>query len=133
MFEPKEKYFKDREIAKMTDIEYAEYEDSKKRFNDYRNTVKTAEKKGEKKGIIKGLIEGEAKGEKKKAVESAKEMLADGVSIEKIMKYTGLTIDEIKSLKIFWDGVSNMGSNIQTSDCVGITDAIHLNNLKGVH
>ena len=96
------KIFKVAEIAKMTKKEYDEYEHSKKRYNDYNNTLNTAEKKGIIKGKAEGLAEGKAKGiiegEKKKAKESAKEMLADGVSIDRISKYTGLTIAEIKDL-----------------------------------
>jgi predicted transposase/invertase (TIGR01784 family) len=37
-------------------------------------------------------------GEEKKAKDTAKRMLEDGVSIENIAKYTGLTEKEIKSL-----------------------------------
>ena len=92
------KIFKVAEIAKMTPAEHAEYEDSKKRFNDYNNTVNTAKEQGEAKGRAEGKAEGLAEGEKKKAIESAKEMLSDGVPIEKIAKYTGLSTDEIKAL-----------------------------------
>ena len=41
----------------------------------------------------------EEKGEKRKAIERAKEMLKDGEPIEKIMKYSKLTEDEIRELK----------------------------------
>lgn len=41
----------------------------------------------------------EEKGEKRKAIEIAKEMLKDGEPIEKIMKYSKLTEDEIRELK----------------------------------
>ena len=41
----------------------------------------------------------EEKDERKKAIEIAKEMLNDGEPIEKIIKYSKLTKDEIEKLK----------------------------------
>lgn len=49
----------------------------------------------EQKGLEKGLQEGE----KNKAIEVAKEMLKDGEPIEKILKYSKLTEEEIHRLK----------------------------------
>ena len=51
-------------------------------------------KEGEKKGKLEGLKEGE----KKRTIEIASEMLKDNESIEKIMKYTGLTEKEISAI-----------------------------------
>jgi predicted transposase/invertase (TIGR01784 family) len=45
---------------------------------------------GEKKGLKEGV--------KKAKLEIAKRMLEDGFSIESIVKYTGLTEDEVKAL-----------------------------------
>ncbi len=45
-----------------------------------------------------GLAEGLEKGEHKKAIETAKNLLAIGLSIDQISKATGLSIDEIKLL-----------------------------------
>ena len=92
MIEEKEKY-----INPFTDFGF------KKLFgtevnNDYNNTINTAKEIAMAEGLEKGKAEGLTEGEKKKAIESAKEMLADGISIEKIAKYTGLTIAEIKTL-----------------------------------
>jgi predicted nucleotidyltransferase len=44
-------------------------------------------------------IEGEKKGEKRAKLETAKRMLNDGLPIESIAKYTGLTEKEIKEKK----------------------------------
>jgi predicted transposase/invertase (TIGR01784 family) len=41
---------------------------------------------------------GEKRGEIKKAFDIARNMIADGELIEKIMRYTGLTRDEVESL-----------------------------------
>ncbi len=53
---------------------------------------------GMKEGIKEGRREGRREGEKNKAIEMAKEMLADGEKIEKIMKYTKLTKEEIEEI-----------------------------------
>lgn len=42
---------------------------------------------------------GEIKGAKEKSIEIAKEMLKERMSIDKIMKFTGLTKEEIEKLK----------------------------------
>jgi predicted transposase/invertase (TIGR01784 family) len=44
---------------------------------------------------LEGEARGEARGEHKKAVETALKMLTDGISVEKICIYTGLTPEEI--------------------------------------
>ena len=49
----------------------------------------------EQKGIAKGKSEGKAEGEKKKSLEIAKKMLEEKISIETIIKVTGLTKEEI--------------------------------------
>ena len=45
-----------------------------------------------------GEKKGEKKGVKKEKFETAKRMLNDGLPIETIVKYTGLTEDEVKAL-----------------------------------
>ena len=49
-------------------------------------------------GRAKGRAEGRAEGEKQKAIETARMMKADGESIDKIMRYTGLSESEINNL-----------------------------------
>ncbi len=51
---------------------------------------RTAEKRGEKRG--------EKIGERKEKFETARRMLSDDMPIERIIKYTGLTEEEIKGL-----------------------------------
>ena len=45
-----------------------------------------------------GLSEGIAKGEHKKALETAKELIKEGISLQTIVKCTGLPENEIKNL-----------------------------------
>ena len=49
-------------------------------------------------GKEEGLAEGWAKGEHNARIENAKKMLADGLSIDIVAKYTGLSIEEVKTL-----------------------------------
>jgi len=85
----------------MIDVKekYTEYEQSKKRFNDYNNTVEFAEKKGEMKGEKKGLAKGIEKGKSEEKIATAKNLLSMGLlSLEQIAQATGLTLNEIKAL-----------------------------------
>lgn len=67
------------------------YEESLKVFRDLGNVINTAEKKGLQEGIRKGREE-----EKLEVARSAKDM---GMSVEQIMKLTGLSAEEIESLE----------------------------------
>ena len=74
--------FAEAEIAKFTRAELREYEDSLKAYRDIKNSLNSAEEKGE----------------RKKAIEIAKNLLEMGMSIENIMKATGLSQKEIDML-----------------------------------
>ena len=58
-----------------------------------------AERRGKKEGYSAGLSDGISQGAQQKAIETAKNMLTFGDSIEKISQVTGLSIDYIKTLK----------------------------------
>lgn len=92
------KLFEAAEVAKFTKAEYDSYEESLKVYRDWINTINTAEQKGEKKGFKKGEKIGIEKGEKKKAMEMARLMKADNEPIDKIIRYTNLSEEEINSL-----------------------------------
>jgi predicted transposase/invertase (TIGR01784 family) len=77
------KLFETAEIAKFSQQEYQEYEDSLKYYRDIKNSLDTAREEGK--------IEGKT--------ETAKTGLKEGLSIEMIMKLTGLTKDAIEKLK----------------------------------
>ena len=71
-------------ITRFTPIELREYEDSLKAYRDIKNSLDTAEAKGRKEGInIANLA-------------IAKRMLSDGMDMELVLKYTGLTEEQIK-------------------------------------
>lgn len=71
-------------ITRFTPIELREYEDSLKAYRDIKNSLDTAEAKGREEGInIANLA-------------IAKRMLSDGMGMELVLKYTGLTEKQIK-------------------------------------
>ena len=84
-----------------------EYEASKMAYRDIKNSIDTAKQeglaegmeKGMEKGMELGMEKGMAKGMNQKALDIAKNMLADGVDINLIMKYSGLTQEQIEKLK----------------------------------
>jgi predicted transposase/invertase (TIGR01784 family) len=51
-------------------------------------------------GEIKGRREGKIEGKLEGKIEDAKNMLADSLPLDRIARYTGLTIERIKSLRI---------------------------------
>ena len=55
-------------------------------------------KKGRLEGIKEGRKEGMEKGEQKKQIEIARKMREDGISIDTIIKYTGLQSSDIENL-----------------------------------
>ena len=103
-----DKLFAEAEIAKFTKKELREYEDSLKAYRDIKNSLDTAREQGFEKGHEKGraegraegLAEGLAEGRDERSIEIAREMLADGESIEKIMRYTGLTETQIREIEL---------------------------------
>ena len=84
-----------------------EYEASKMAYRDIKNSIDTAKQeglaegmeKGIEKGMELGMEKGMAKGMNQKALDIARNMLADGVDINLIMKYSGLTQEQIEKLK----------------------------------
>jgi predicted transposase/invertase (TIGR01784 family) len=93
-----EKLFAAAEIAKYSKEDRESYEESLKYYRDLKNVVDTAYDEGEIKGEIKGIIKGKIEGKIERNYEVAKEMKADGVSFEKIARYTGLSETEIENL-----------------------------------
>ena len=73
------KLFAAAEIAKFTPEEASAYEDSLKVYRDLKNSIDTAREEGK--------------------IEVALNMLLDGLTIESIIKYTGLTPEQIETLR----------------------------------
>ena len=69
---------------------------------DYRNGIKYARldalEEGRKEGEKRGREESRAEGREEKALETARNMLADGLMPEKIAQYTGLPLADVEQL-----------------------------------
>ena len=95
----------------MKQVEEWEYEASKMAYRDIKNSIDTAKQEGKQEGLAEGMekgmekgieigkAEGMEKGMNQKALDIARNMLADGVDINLIMKYSGLTQEQIEILK----------------------------------
>lgn len=83
------------EIGNFNREEMAEYENSLKHYRDNKNVVDTAIIKGRAEGRAEGIIEGEHK----KAIEMARNALAEGLPPSIIAKLTGLSEEEITALQ----------------------------------
>lgn len=81
-----EQAFKTAEIAQFTPTEYQAYEDSLKYYRDMKNSLDTARE------------EGREEGREQEKTTIAKDMKADGLPIDTIVKYTGLSKDDIEKL-----------------------------------
>ena len=82
--------FEKSEIAKYSAKERNEYEASLKTYRDYNNTLDTAFEDGMLEGALRGKLEGK--------LEMAKSLKENGVSMEIIIKTTGLSRKEIDKL-----------------------------------
>ena len=80
------KLFEAAEIARLAPEEKARYEESLKYYRDLKNVVDTS------------FEEGREEGREEQRTEIARQMKAAGESIEKIMRYTGLSKKDIEKL-----------------------------------
>ena len=82
------------EFANMTDRQLERYLARMMPQWDYENAMDYAKEKGK----AEGKAEGEAKGEAKRSAETARLMLADHKPMDEIVKYSGLTEEQIRAL-----------------------------------
>jgi predicted transposase/invertase (TIGR01784 family) len=96
-----EKLFNLAEIASYGKVELSNYQNSLKVHNDLVNSLDFAEEKGIEKGIVIGEIREREKNkekQRKRNLDLAKTLKDEGTRIEIIVKATGLTEEQIKSL-----------------------------------
>ena len=67
-------------------------------YRDIKNSLDTAKAEGRAEGLVEGRAEGRAEGRSETLVEVVKNLLSIGTPIDSIMKATGMTEEEIKSL-----------------------------------
>ena len=89
-----ERFFNAAEIARLPKEQQQSYRNRIMSENDWKNAVNFAKKEG----LQEGREEGREEGRKIKSKEIAKNLLADGVSVEQVSKWTGLSESEITSL-----------------------------------
>ena len=65
---------------------------------DYDTDIAVQRQEAYEDGMEQGISQGFSQGSQQKAIETAKNMLKDNLDIQTILKYTGLSIEEIKSL-----------------------------------
>ena len=85
-----QKVFETAEIAKFSPDDKEKYEESLKYYRDLKNVVDTSYEEGK--------AEGKAEGKEERNIEIARQMKSDGESLEKIMRYTGLSAREIENI-----------------------------------
>ena len=89
-----QKLFDQAEIARYSESERRQYEESKKIFWDNYSTLKTAEEKGLKKGLQKGM----QKGIEKEKKETVRRLQAMGLTLEQIAQGVGMDVEEVRKL-----------------------------------
>jgi len=89
-----QKVFETAEIAKFSPADKVKYEESLKYYRDLKNVVDTSYEEGKAEGIAEGEIKGKIEGK----IEIARQMKLDGESIDKIIRYTGLSAQDIENI-----------------------------------
>ena len=90
------------DVASMTKKEREQYDTH---LRQYRDTIAVLEGQyqegmadGMEKGMQKGMQKGMEKGRRDTSISNARNMLADGLPVEKVAQYTGLAIEDVRSL-----------------------------------
>ena len=82
--------FEEAEIAKFSQQELREYEDSLKAYRDIKNSIDTAKEEGREEGREEGIA--------KEKLATAKRLLGMGLTQEQVAKGTDLSIEDIERL-----------------------------------
>lgn len=92
------KLFEQAEIARYSESERRQYEESKKMFWDNYSTIKTAEEKGVQKGMQEGLRLGRQEGIEKEKIETIRRLRAIGLTLEQIAQGVGMDVEDVGRL-----------------------------------
>ena len=99
-----DKLFRVADTAKLTVEEYRSYEDSLKTYRDWRSVIDTAEHNGWEQGYAEGFEEGREEGRKqgreegRRLAKIARQMKANGASVESIVQATGIPAELIERI-----------------------------------
>ena len=86
------------DIASLSGNELHRYESDLKNYMDTMGCIRYAENRGEARGIEIGEARGKARGEAKAKTEIASSMKKAGMSVDMIVRYTGLDAQVIENL-----------------------------------
>ena len=95
IFEKLEEYADSHRLSKK---EWEAYENSLWIARDNLACMAAAESEARAEGMAKGRAEGRAEGSNEANINAAQRMLADGMSKELVMKYTGLSHEQISKI-----------------------------------
>lgn len=87
------------EFARMSRAQKDQYRKEMRRDWDYKNTMDYAVARGKAEGLAEGLAQGKEEGISQEQQAIARRMLADGLPIDVVAKYTTLTEDQIRALQ----------------------------------
>lgn len=85
-----QKVFETAEIAKFSPDDKVKYEESLKYYRDLKNVVDTSYEEGK--------VEGKVEGKGERNMEIARQMKSNGEPLEKIIRYTGLSAQDIENM-----------------------------------
>ncbi len=86
------------ELVNMTEQEREIYNISLDSYRTNLSVMRNERAEGREEGRAEGRAEGLAEGREEKAIEMARAMLQDGESVEKIMRYTKLSREQIENM-----------------------------------
>ena len=89
-----QKLFDQAEIARYSDSERRQYEESKKVFWDNFSVLKTAEQKG----IQKGLQQGKLEGVHQEKIDTVRRLQSMGLTIEQIAQGADIAVDDVRKI-----------------------------------
>ena len=86
------------EVAALSKEDRQKYDESLRKYRDTISVMEGQYQEGKEAGLAEGLEKGRAEGLSEGKVAIARSMKADKLPMETIMKYTGLTAEEIEAL-----------------------------------
>ena len=86
------------DVASMTKKEREQYDTHLRQYRDTIAVLEGQYQEGMADGMQKGMQKGMEKGRRDTSISNARNMLADGLPVEKVAQYTGLAVEDVKSL-----------------------------------
>ena len=94
-----EKAFEKAEFINLPKVEQDKYHKNLKVYRDLINSLDTAHEQGKVEGKIEGKKEGKVEGKREEKIKIAKKLINANMPLDFISETTGLSIEEIESLR----------------------------------